>query len=275
MISKVRMSKWSISHRRKAPEAQRDLFCILQICQVPLQKAAFYLLNIKTITAQLHRKFSFWISFSNPSLEPYYFSSASITPSKFHHYKMYYHSENALGGIFIPCYGIMYSDVFKSRKLLCSQSGRHNLNINQPWCKLWVTLKFVNTFHNGTVLNPASSGSDFYYCTTRWVIIIASLLLWQAHPCTVVEDLRQRKNTMASNLEGEFVLMKGWTPGAGTWLQSMSSSGSDTFPHSSKMQCPLSINGKAWFCLAGCVHYTIKQCTQGCLTVPGRGPLDP
>lgn len=58
MISKVRMSKWSISHRRKAP-AQRDLFCILQICQVPLQKAAFYLLNIKTITAQLHRKFSF------------------------------------------------------------------------------------------------------------------------------------------------------------------------------------------------------------------------
>lgn len=176
MISKVRMSKWSISHRRKAPEAQRDLFCILQICQVPLQKAAFYLLNIKTITAQLHRKFSFWISFSNPSLEPYYFSSASITPSKFHHYKMYYHSENALGGIFIPCYGIMYSDVFKNHKLLCSQSGRHNLNINQPWCKLWVTLKFVNTFHNGTVLNPASSGSDFYYCTTRWVIVIASLL---------------------------------------------------------------------------------------------------
>lgn len=117
MISKVRMSKWSISHRRKAPEAQRDRFCILQICQVPLQKATFYLLNIKTITAQLHRKFSFSISFSNPSLEPYYFSSASITPSKFHHYKMYYHSENALDGIFIPCYGIMYSDVFKNHKL--------------------------------------------------------------------------------------------------------------------------------------------------------------
>lgn len=135
MISKVRMSKWSISHRRKA-QKHRDLFCILQICQVPLQKAAFNLLNIKTIAAQLHRNFSFWISFSNLSLEPYYFSSASITPSKFHHSKMYYYPENALDGIFIPCCGIIYSDVFKNHKLLCSQSGRHNLNINQTWCKL-------------------------------------------------------------------------------------------------------------------------------------------
>lgn len=118
------------------PQKHRDLFCILQICQVPLQKSAFNLLNIKTTAAQLHRNFSFWISFSNLSLEPYYFSSASIIPSKFHHSKMYYYAENALDGIFIPCYGIMYSDVFKNHKLLCSQSGRHNLNINQTWCKL-------------------------------------------------------------------------------------------------------------------------------------------
>lgn len=112
------------------PQKHRDLFCILQICQVPLQKAAFYLLNIKTTIAQLHRNFSFWISSSNLSLELYYFSSAPITPSKFHHYKMYYHSENALNGIFIPCYGIMYSDVFKNHKLLCSQLGRYKYKSN-------------------------------------------------------------------------------------------------------------------------------------------------
>lgn len=56
------MNRWPISHKRKDSE-HTDLVGILEAKQVQLEKLIFNLLNVKTITTQLHRNFSFLIFF--------------------------------------------------------------------------------------------------------------------------------------------------------------------------------------------------------------------